>query len=82
VRCPKAVRAKSHSRMCNAGDARRKAGAKIDSNKYTKNMLKIFTLKYEERTESINDSVMSNFLADKEIPQWESLFFERKNEYF
>jgi len=33
-------------------------------------MLKIFTLKYEERTESFNDSVMSNFLAN-----------ERKNEY-
>jgi superfamily II DNA helicase RecQ len=45
-------------------------------------MLKIFTLKYEERTESFNDSVMSNFLADKEILRWESRFFERKNEYF
>ena len=45
-------------------------------------MLKIFTLKYEERTESFNDSVMSNFLADKEILRWESNFFERKNEYF
>jgi hypothetical protein len=45
-------------------------------------MLKIFTLKYEERTESINDSVMSNFLADKEILRWECHFIERKNEYF
>ena len=45
-------------------------------------MLKIFTLKYEERTESFNDSVMSNFLVDKEILQWGSHFFERKNEYF
>ena len=45
-------------------------------------MLKIFTLKYEERTESFNDSVMSNFLADKEILRWESHFFERKNEFF
>jgi len=44
-------------------------------------MLKIFTLKYEERTESFNDGVMSNFLADKEILRWESHFFERKNEY-
>jgi hypothetical protein len=39
-------------------------------------MLKIFTLKYEERT-VFNDSVMSNFLADKEILRWESHFFER-----
>jgi hypothetical protein len=45
-------------------------------------LLKIFTLKYEERRESFNDSVMSNFLADKEILRWESQFFERKNEYF
>jgi hypothetical protein len=44
-------------------------------------MLKIFTLKYEERT-VFNDCVMSNFLADKEILRWESQFFERKNEYF
>jgi hypothetical protein len=27
-------------------------------------MLKIFTLKYEEMTESFNDSAMSNFLAE------------------
>ena len=45
-------------------------------------MLKIFTLKYEEKSESFNDSIMSNFLADKEILRWESNFFERKNEYF
>ena len=44
-------------------------------------MLELFTLKYEERT-VFNDSVMSNFLADKEILRWESQFFERKNEYF
>lgn len=46
------------------------------------NILKIFAVKYEESTESFNDSVMSNFLADKEILRWESHFFERKNEYF
>ncbi len=45
-------------------------------------MLKIFTLKYEEKSESFNDSAMHNFLADKEILQWQSNFFERKNEYF
>jgi hypothetical protein len=30
-------------------------------------LLKIFTSKYEERTESFNDSVMFNFLMDKEL---------------
>lgn len=45
-------------------------------------MLKIFTLKYEEKSESFNDSILSNFLFDKEILRWESKFFERKNEYF
>ncbi len=45
-------------------------------------MLKIFTLKYEEKSKSFNDSMLSNFLADKEILRWESHFFERKNEYF
>ena len=45
-------------------------------------MLKIFTLKYEEKIESFNDSILSNFLADKEVLQWESHFFERKKEYF
>jgi len=44
-------------------------------------MLKIFTLKYEERT-VFNDSVMSNFLADKEIHRWAGHFIERKNEHF
>jgi hypothetical protein len=44
-------------------------------------MLELFTSKYEERT-VFNDSVMSNFLADKEILRWEGHFFERKNEYF
>ncbi|VVB91471.1 Ribonuclease D [uncultured archaeon] len=45
-------------------------------------MLKIFTLKYDEKSESFNDSMMSNFLTDKELLRWESNFFERKNEYF
>jgi hypothetical protein len=44
--------------------------------------VKIFTLKYVERTESFNDRVISNFLADKEILSRESHFFERKNDYF
>jgi hypothetical protein len=44
---------------------------KIISNKYAENvlkcgenMLKIFTLRYEERT-VFNDSIMTNFLSDK-----------------
>ena len=44
-------------------------------------MLELFTLKYEERT-VFNDSVMSNFLADKEILRGVCHFFERKNKYF
>ena len=43
-------------------------------------MLKIFTLRYEEGTESFNDGAMSSSLSGKEILQWESHFFERKNE--
>ncbi|WP_094228866.1 HRDC domain-containing protein [Methanolobus psychrotolerans] len=45
-------------------------------------MLKIFTIKYEEKSESFPDAAMCNFLADKDILRWESNFFERKNEYF
>jgi superfamily II DNA helicase RecQ len=45
-------------------------------------MLKIFTLKFEEKSESFNDTAMHNFLTDKDILRWESNFFERKNEYF
>ena len=41
----------------------------------------MFTSEYEERT-LFNNSVMSNFLADKEILRWEGHFIERKNEYF
>ncbi|HOW13366.1 HRDC domain-containing protein [Methanosarcina sp.] len=45
-------------------------------------MLKIFTVKYSEKSESFPDSAMSGFLADKEILRWESHFFERKGEFF
>jgi len=45
-------------------------------------MLKIFTLKYEEKSERFNDSIMTNFMADKELLSWESHFFELRNEYF
>ena len=39
-------------------------------------------LEMPREKESFNDSIMSNFLADKEIIRWESQFFEHKNEYF
>ena len=74
-RCRKAVRAKPHSRISNAGDARHEAGTK--NPQYS--MLKLFTLKYEERGESLNDAVMSNFLYDKEVLRWESHLFKRKS---
>lgn len=45
-------------------------------------MLKIFTIKFENKLEAFNDSILSNFLGDKEIIDWESQFFERKNEYY
>lgn len=45
-------------------------------------MLKIFTVKYSEKSESFPDSAMSGFLADKEVLRWESHFFERKGEFF
>ncbi len=45
-------------------------------------MLKIFTIKFEDKLETFNDSMLSNFLGDKEIISWESHFFERKNEHY
>ncbi len=45
-------------------------------------MLTIFTVKYEEKSESFPDSSMSRFLADKEVLKWEGRFFEHKGEYF
>ena len=45
-------------------------------------MLKIFTITFEDNVESFNDSILTNFLADKEVIKWESHFFERKNDYF
>jgi len=67
VRYPKMVRTKSHSRKGNADDAHREVGAKkstvtiiLQSVKNTRNILKSFTLEYEERT-VFNDAVMPNF---------------------
>jgi len=42
-------------------------------------MLKVITLKFEERLEGFNDSMLSEMLAAKEIIRWESRFFERKD---
>jgi hypothetical protein len=71
--------AEGATRMMPAARRAQNFGSNKNVKKVT-NMLKVFTLKYEERTESFNDSLMSNFLADKEILRWESHFFERKNE--
>lgn len=45
-------------------------------------MLKIFTIKYSEKSENFPDSSMSDFLADREVLRWESHFFERKGDFF
>ena len=45
-------------------------------------MLKVFTIKYEDKLESFNDALLANFLADKEVIRWNSHFFARKNDYF
>ena len=45
-------------------------------------MLKIFTVRYSEKTENFPDQQMSDFLAGKEMLRWESHFFERKGEFF
>jgi ATP-dependent DNA helicase RecQ len=45
-------------------------------------MLKIFTIKFENNIESFNDSILSNFLADKNVIEWEGHFFERKSDHY
>jgi hypothetical protein len=45
-------------------------------------MLKLFTVKFEEKIESFNDVVLTNFLSDKTIIKWESNFFERKGSQY
>lgn len=45
-------------------------------------MLKIFTIKFEESIESFNDSMLYNFLGDKELVSWDAQFFQRKDAYF
>ena len=45
-------------------------------------MLRIFTLKFEEKLEGFNDELLYQFLSDKEIITWESYFYERKNDHY
>jgi superfamily II DNA helicase RecQ len=45
-------------------------------------MLKIFTLKFNEKIEGFNDEIIYNFLCNKEVISWKSYFFERRNDKF
>ncbi len=45
-------------------------------------MIKIFTLKYEDRLEGFNNEILEKFLSDKEMIKWEGKFFEKKGEFF
>ena len=42
-------------------------------------MLKVITLKFEDRLEGFDNSLLSEAMSDKEIIAWKSEFFERKN---
>lgn len=45
-------------------------------------MIKIITLKFEDKIEGFNDEIIFNFLCDKEVISWKSFFFERRNDYY
>jgi superfamily II DNA helicase RecQ len=45
-------------------------------------MIKIFTLKFADRSESFDDSILENFLANKEVVKWDGHFFQRKNDFY
>jgi superfamily II DNA helicase RecQ len=45
-------------------------------------MLKVFTLKFENKIESFDDSALSNFLTDKKVIKWKSHFFADKDGYY
>jgi ATP-dependent DNA helicase RecQ len=45
-------------------------------------MLKIFTLRFEDKVQGFNDEIIFNFLCDKEVISWKSYFFERRNDKF
>jgi len=45
-------------------------------------MLKIFTLKFNDKIEGFNDEIIYNFLCNKDVISWKSYFFERRNENF
>ena len=45
-------------------------------------MLKIFTLKFEERIESFNDSMLTEFLAGRRVTRWEAHLIRRKRDHY
>jgi len=45
-------------------------------------MLKVFTLKFNDKIEGFNDEIIYNFLCNKEVISWKSYFFERRNDNF
>jgi len=45
-------------------------------------MLKVLTLKFEEKTEGFDDSFLSNQLAGKKIISWNAQFIQRKADHY
>jgi superfamily II DNA helicase RecQ len=45
-------------------------------------MIKVFTLKFEDKIEAFNNDILDNFLCDKEVITWKSNFFERQKDFF
>jgi ATP-dependent DNA helicase RecQ len=45
-------------------------------------MIKVFTLKFENSIEGFNDTALSNFLPGKELVRWECRFFKYVNELY
>jgi len=45
-------------------------------------MLRIFTLKFEEKLEGFDDSRLCEFLAGKELVRWESHLITTKNDHY
>jgi ATP-dependent DNA helicase RecQ len=45
-------------------------------------MIKVFTLKFENSIEGFDDSALSNFLPGKDLVRWECRFFRHVNELY
>ncbi len=45
-------------------------------------MLKIFTIKFEDKHESFNESILTGFLDGKEIIRWDAHLITRKNDHY